>query len=418
MVSARVWQGREGINRMVDVAPSQVINGDELRALLAHESQPVISIFQPTVRAVVEPEENSLHLKDLLPAALKALQDTGMRAPAARELLAPMHALLEDRDFWRHQLEGLGLFRTPDLFRHYRLPVTVRELVFVGAEPHVKPLVATLFPTTRFFILALSQNSVRLLDCSRYAVHEVDLSQLDFPRNLTEALTYDDLQKPELQHHPTTGPGRAREGKAAVGGAKRGRRHAFHGHGESGEDHKDQLRRYFDAVDDGLWPVLRGETAPLILAAVDYLHPIYRAITRYQHVAEKGLMGNPDRARNEELHKEALELIEADNRAGLERLNDRFATSAARGLASADLGHVLKAAGEGRVEVAMVRGDVERWGTFSPTEGSVEPSEEQTPGTVDLLDLACRTTILHRGEAYVLDPEEVPGPDAAAIFRY
>jgi hypothetical protein len=282
----------------------------------------------------------------------------------------------------------------------------------------VKPLVASLFPTTRFFILALSQNAVRLLDCGRYAVHEVDLSAFAFPRNLAEALAYDDLQKPELQHHPTTGPGRAQEGKTPVGGGKQGRRHAFHGHGESGEDHKDQIHRFLDAVDDGLWPVLRAETAPLILAGVEYLHPIYREVTRYRHVAEKGIFGNPDRVRNEELHEQAVEFVEDNNRARLELLKDRWHAGANSGLATSDLADILAAAHEGRIEVAMVRGDLECWGTFLLTDRAIERVEQQTPGVVDLLDLVCRTTLLHGGEAYVLEPEDLPDSDAAAVFRY
>jgi hypothetical protein len=297
------------------------------------------------------------------------------------------------------------------------VPAPVREVVLVGAEPYVKPLVAALFPTTRFLILALSQQAVRLLDCTRYDVHEVDLSDVAFPRNLKEALAYDDLQKPELMHHPTTGPGRAQEGKAPVGG-KQERKHAFHGHGESGEDHGDQLHRFFDAVDDGLWQVLRAETAPLILAGVEYLHPIYREVTRYRHMAEKGIFGNPDRLRNEELHARALDFVQQDNRARLEQLTDRFHAGTSRGLATSDLGDILGAAHEGRVEVAMVRADVERWGTFSLTDGAVERVDHQAPGVVDLLDLVCRTTILHGGEAYALEPEDVPGPEAAAVFRY
>lgn len=389
---------------MVDVALSDVISSDELRSLLEHDSRPVVSIYHPTVRVAVEPEENSLHLKDLLPEALTGLQATGMRSSEARALLDPVRALLADRDFWLHQLEGLAIFRAPELLRFHRLTTTTREVVVVGPEPHIKLLLPTLFPTNRFFVLALSQNHIRLLDCNRHAAHEIDLSVLEFPRSLQQALVYDDLQKAELQHHPS--------------GGSQERRHAFHGHGDSGDEHKDQILRYFDAVDDGLWPLLRAQTAPLILAGVEYLHPIYREVTRYRHVAERGIFGNPDRMRNDELHRSALTIVEADVRASLDQLRDRFETAAAKGLASSDLGEVVRSAHEGRVDTVITRGDVERWGVFSPASGTIERRESPGPDTVDLLDAACRTTLTKGGHAYVLDAEEVPAGDVAAIFRY
>jgi hypothetical protein len=63
--------------------------------------------------------------------------------------------------------------------------------------------------------------------------------------------------------------------------------------------------------------------------------------------------------------------------------------------------------------------DVERWGVADSAGGIVEVHEQARPGDVDLLDLAMVETLRHRGNAYPLDPAELPdGGRPAAVLRY
>jgi hypothetical protein len=48
---------------------------------------------------------------------------------------------------------------------------------------------------------------------------------------------------------------------------------------------------------EGLGRVLAGDTAPLVLAGVGYLHTIYRDASSYPHLLDTDILGNPLRPR-------------------------------------------------------------------------------------------------------------------------
>jgi hypothetical protein len=395
----------------------QVISPDELRALLEDDSSVAVSVYLPTNRAAVEPGQNSLHLKNLVSDAREILEQE-VRRPEACRLIAPLDDLLGDNEFWLHQLEGLALFRTMKRFARYRLPYVVPERVVVGPACFVKPLFPALFPNEHFFVLALSQHAVRLLHCTRHGCEGIDLTPLGIPLSLEEALRYDDLQKPELQHHPTTGPGRVPVGQAA-GDGRGGRQHGFHGHGESGEGVKTQIRRYLQAVDAGLAKLLGAQSAPLIVAGVDYMRSIYRDVSHYRTILDQGIDGSPDRLSDASLHARALPIIEEHGRRGIERALESYETRRARGLASDELATVLEAAHAGRVDTLFARNDIEVWGSFDVASQSVHVHERAARGDVDLVDLAARQTFLASGTVYVRDASDMAGGvPVAASFRY
>jgi hypothetical protein len=389
----------------------ELVTHDDLRTLLVGDGSPAITVYVPTARVVVQAHENSLRLKNLLPKVCDELKLYGLRQHDIDDLVAPLKDLLDDREFWTTQHEGLALFRTSRSLMHFRLPFEVEEVALISDLPYVRPLLPALSPEGYFYILVMSQSATRLLRGTRLGYEEVDLTTLDIPRSLAETLRYDDLQKPELLTHPPGGTGRGSPAES------RGR--SFHGHGDSGEDHKSQLRRHFEALDAGICKLLASETAPLIIAAVDYLQPIYREVSHYGHVLDEGIYGNPDRARDDEIHEQALPIIAKARADEKEKLLDRFGSLAQRALATSDLPAALRAAHEGRVEVLLVATGEERWGIFDPATESVDIEGERTPETVGLVDLAARQTLLHGGAAYVLDGVEIPNESPiAAIYRY
>lgn len=407
---------------MARTTAPRIVTRADIEGLLSQTDSAVLSIYHPTERAVVQPEENSLHLKNLIGTATEALKNKGFRNKELDRFLEPLESMLRDRLAWMNQLSGLALFRTMDSFQAFRLPYRAPEVAHVGDAPYLTPLLPSLWPEQRFFVLALSQNAIKLIHCTRFAAAEVDLSEIDMPRSIADELRFDDLQKPELQHHTTTGPGRSAEGQAGeTGRQQRGRRHAFHGHGQDGDEQKDQITRFFQAIDRGLHEILREQHVPLILAGVDYLHPIYREASRYPNILEQHIEGNFDRMSVETLHEEALPIIEHKQRAELDDLRERFGNAGAHGLASSDLSEILQAADEGRIEVLFVRGTEPIWGRYDGSTHqlvSADPAAEFGDAE-DLHDLAARKTIQASGEVYVLGTEEMPS-DAhiAALFRY
>ncbi|MDQ3877558.1 MAG: hypothetical protein M3290_04310 [Actinomycetota bacterium] len=410
---------------MDSVARQHLITRSKLDDLLRKQGR-VLSIYHPTEKVAVEPEENSLHLKNLVAEAASALESEGLRRPEIDSFLAPIEQLLEDRDFWLHQWSGLALFRTADDFSFFRTPYNVPETISVGDSPLLKPLLPSLWPPARFYVLALSQAQVRLLHCTRFRFREVDLSTLDVPLSLEEALRYDDLDKPASQHHPVTGQGRGQAGLAAAGEGSQERTQAFHGHGESGEGQKTQIRRWFTTLDAGLQKVLRAENAPLIVASVEYIYGLWREVTKYGDLLDERIDGNVELLNAESLHEEALPIIERRTRDAIAGLRDRFGAGVPRDLASDDLHDVLNAAADGRVDTLFVRGDQTQIGTFDVAnrtvqvfyEGALNERPTEPPGD-DLQETAIRLVLESSGAVYVLGAEEMPGRrPTAALFRY
>src|SRR5918999_2804677 len=103
----------------------ELVTHDDLRALLVGDGSPAITVYVPTARVVVQAHENSLRLKNLLPKVCDELKLYGLRQHDIDDLVAPLQDLLDDREFWTTQHEGLALFRTSRSLMHFRLPFQV-----------------------------------------------------------------------------------------------------------------------------------------------------------------------------------------------------------------------------------------------------------------------------------------------------
>jgi hypothetical protein len=384
-----------------------LLSRSELRKLLEHREEWCVSIFMPTHRAGAEIQQDSIRLKNLLGDVEVRLVEGGLRRPEAQELLEPAYGLVPQHDFWRHQSDGLALFVSPTLFRPDRLPFDFEALTVVAGWFHLKPLLPLLAGDGRFYVLALSQNEIRLLQGTRYSVGQVDLDQV--PERLADILKWDDPEK-RLQWHTRTGS--KVDGRAAI----------FHGHGvASADDPKDYILRYFHRVNEGLSRLLADERAPMVLAGVDYLLPIYQQANTYPHLLSEGITGNPEELSAQELHEHAWSIIQPlfhreqqDAAARYQRL-----AGANSQRASSVVPAVVSAAYHGRVAILFVSLGQQQWGSFEPATNTVHKHEEAKPGDEDLLDFAAVHTYLNGGEVYAVEPQQVPD-DAplAAVFRY
>ncbi len=385
-----------------------LLSREELRLLMEERGGPCVSIYLPTHRVGAASQQDPIRFKNLIRQAEERLIAGGRRSSEAQELVRPARRLLEDDLFWQHQSGGLAVFLTRGKLSHYCLPLEFDELVVVTDRFHIKPLLRLFSGDGRFYVLALSQKHVRLLHGTRHTVSEVSVK--DLPQGLADALKYDNLEK-QLQLHS---PG---------GGNRAGRPAVYHGHGDVGvDDSKDNIRRYFRQIDQGLREVLRQEPAPLVLAGVDYLLPLYRDVNSQPHVLEQGITGNPDGLSAEHLHDQAWAVVEPYFATAQEEAVAHYRQLAGTGRTSRDLRRIVPAAHEGRVNSLFVALGVQRWGTYDPDAGDVSVHDERRVGDEDLLDLAAVQTLLHAGSVYAVDPDLVPDEDThgpvAAVFRY
>lgn len=394
-----------------------IVSSADLETLIRSSAEPALSLYMPTHRAGDQVRQDPIRLKNLIDRAEEQLLDHGLRRPEVAAFVEPLHKLVPRHRFWQHQSDGLAVFLSPEVARYYRLPLDFEERVFVGDRFYLKPLLPLISGDGRYYVLALSQDEVRLLQGTRYSVGQVDLE--DVPDNLAAALKWDDPER-QLQWHTETG---GQSDTVPTSGWRSVRRAIFHGHGVVEEDDsKEVLLRYFHMIDDGVSELLAGQRAPLVVAGVDYLHPLYADANTYDHLVEDGIVGNPEEWSAAELHERAWQIVqpvfERDRREALARYEQ--AAGAAEGLASDRLADIVPAAYMGRIDTLFVATEVERWGTFDADTNAVAALHaEPQPGDHGLLDLAAVQTLLNSGTVYAGPGEEVPGGNgAAAIFRY
>jgi hypothetical protein len=323
-------------------------------------------------------------------------------------MLSPALGLVKDSWYWQHQCEGLALFATPGDFHSYRLPLEFEELVVVGNRFHLKPLLPMLTCDGSFYVLALSQGSIRLLHGTRNTVGEVELKGV--PRSLDEALRYDEFER-SLQLHTATTP--------AAGGAARGT--IFHGQGAGADEAKlkKYILRFFHQLDKAVCECLAGERAPLVLAGVEFIRALYREADHYQHLADEDIDGNPNRLSAEELHRRGWEtvapLFEKCRREAVDRYNRLVGSGDNR--AASDIESIVPAAYYRRIETLFVPIGQRFWGFFNPQDNEVQVDSERKPGDEDLLNFALIHTLRNKGTVYAVPPKEMPaGAAIAAMF--
>src|SRR5262245_50752464 len=143
--------------------PTDIPTRAQLERLLAAREPSSVSIYLPTDPASRGDAER-IELKNLAREASTQLEQAGAARADVAAIDEELDDLAGDNEFWRHQARSLALFLTPTTSTTFRLPHNLAAVVEVADRFHLKPLLRTLtFPHTAF-VLALSQNGVRLLE--------------------------------------------------------------------------------------------------------------------------------------------------------------------------------------------------------------------------------------------------------------
>lgn len=381
---------------------------DELKRLTKVRSDCCISFYMPTHPAAASTDDQRIRYKNLLRRAEECARELAPKNKSLSESLAAAKRLMDNNHFWRYQSEGLTVFIAPDFFTYYRLPLQFDETFSVSGRFYIKPLLQLFMADGRFFILALSQGDIRLFSCTRHRVVQIGLK--DVPTSMEESLQYDSKTS-QLQFHTGT----------SESGAPGGNRPAmFHGHGGGIDDRKDEIFRFFLDVDQGLRPILAGERAPLVLAGVEYLLPLFRKATTYSHVLDDAVTGNPEQLKPEELHSKALKSVLPELWRQQRESIARYRDIIGKGYTAAGVRSVVPAAAHGKVDSLFVAIGEKMPGWYDPQANQVIVSDGPARGNEDLLDLAVVETIRHGGSVYALERQHMPEQDSAvaAVLRY
>jgi hypothetical protein len=388
-----------------------LITKDELKRLAQVNDPPAVSLYLPLEQEVDKHDQNRIRLKNLLAEAEKQLQQHYNLSPQEiADLLQPAARLIADGRFTTNLTlnHGLAVFLSTTGADIYTLPVPFTEQLKIAARFYLAPLLPLLMENGRFYILALSQNEIRFWRATAHTINEVWLSN-DIPTSLADALKWEDPEA-QIQWHSST--------SSQVTGF--GRRSAiFHGHGVTGgETRKDNIREYFRQIAAGIDDILKEQKAPLILAGVDYLLPIYQSVSRYPHLMERGITGNPEHVSPQDLREQAWEIAAPHFEQARQEAAALYANQAQTELATEDMEQVVTAAHYGFIDVLfMVDRESQYWGAFDEDQALIIRHDQEKPDSQDLLERAAVQTLLNGGVVYALSPAQMGGAQAAALLR-
>jgi len=376
---------------------------DDLKALLALRDPPCLTLYQPTHRHHPDNLQDRIRFRNLV----KGLEDAVRQAHPAdtTTLLAPFHALADDRAFWNHALDGLAVLGGRGVFRAYRLQRPVVERQVVADRFHAKPLLRTLQSADRYQVLGLSRHAIRLFEGNRDVLDEIEPAA-GVPRTITDALG-DELTEPHLT-------------VASYGGVGRGQSAMHHGHGSKAEEVDVDAERYFRAVDRAVLERHSRPTGlPLILVTLPEHRTLFHALSHNPHLLDEGLDVHPDALTPDELRRRVWEVVEPRYLTRLARLVEAFGGARAQDLGDDDVGRVAQAVVAGRVGTLLVEAERVVAGSIDEGSGDFRPGDLDDPEVGDALDDLASSALLRGADVVVVPAERMPtSTGVAAIYRY
>lgn len=397
-----------------------ILNAADVRQLHDQRGEDLISIYIPTEKAGGAIQRNPIRLKNQLQAVEAELEERGLAHEHVRRRLQSAYDLCGDREFWRRQSQGLALFIQPegetDLFR---LPVRFESLTRIAHRFHTKRMLPALAGDERFYVLALSQDGVRLLSGSRFQVEQVQIPD-GLPDSLEEMLAAQDVVAWRQARFRAAGRISGPSSDTAAS-TERGGGCSLHSVSYVvEEDEKQRILEFFRRVDEGVCQILHGKREPLVLAGVEYLLPLYEEANTYVSLlTEDYVTGNPEELSAEELHDAAWGIVEPIFERRRAKLAEDFHAMQPRDQATVDLEEAVRAAHYGRVDTLWVRRGECVWGLFDSDTGQTTVEEEPRIDNYDLLDDAALSVLENSGRVYVVTEEEMPADSAiAALLRH
>lgn len=376
-----------------------ILTQERLRPLLQVKSGPCISIYLPTHRYHPGTEQDPIRFKNALKEAERLLSDR-YSPQEIRALLDPV-AALPNVEFWRHQADGLAVLRSRDVLEQFRLPLIMPELVVVAESFHVRPLIRCLNSNERYFLIALTQNGVSVYEGSMASLTPTEVPGL--PDSLS-AFSDKSRHSRALSAHATGRGSGSRQVHAAGGGET---------------STEGDLAPYFRAIDRALQRALRHDTAPVILAGVEYYLPIYRQVSHLKNLADVIVGGSPDAMTPDELRSKAWSVAESVLRRNEELALEKYRRAAERKHTCETLEEVAREARRGRVRRLFLASGVRIWGTIDPITGQIHrTAAQQGSQDDDVLDDVAEAVFQYGGDVITLPFDRVPnGREVAAELR-
>jgi hypothetical protein len=381
----------------------------EFKALAQIKGETCVSLYLPTSPLVDNIRANRIAFKDLAREALAQLREAGAdkrKIAVFKERfdhLAGLDHDVQDEDkirklqrakpdpfdtFWHYQANGLAVLSTSGLMRMFRLPNPPKPLAEVADRFHLTPLIRAMTSPHDIFVLALAEESVRLIRAFAN-FPPVRLQIPDLPRNAEEA-----TRRPSFH-------------------VRAPRRRLQNLEGE-----KVLLHKYVRKVEQAVHGVLAGLSTPLVLAAEEPLASMFRSLNTYPRLADEMIEGNPDLTTDAELEVAAIPILDHFYSRELKAVITRYDELKPR-RATTDVSYAAHAATAGAIDQLLVDLDAVVPGLVSDIDGSVIYSASDDAETYSVVDEVARRALYTGARVLGAKREELPDrAPLAAILRY
>ncbi len=361
---------------------------EEVGNLNLIRSDASISIYLATTPISRETEQTRVTLNNLIKKAIKQLEAAGIEKPRIQLLQQQFDDLLTDTEFWDYQANSLAILATPDSLRTYRLANRLQNIVEVSDRFHLNPLLRAVSFSHAAYILALSENAVRLIQISP-DLPAKEIIVPNMPDNAQDATNnVVDKDSSGKSHRPAP--------------------HAHHAY----------LANYVRKINAALRPLHLYSNSPIILAATQPLDTIFRSLTRL-NLLPTSITGNPEHLSAAELALAARPVLDAHYQSLIDDFHRLFIQRTGQKRATTDISDAARLATFGGIEGLLVDIDSVVAGVVNEETGAVSFAGESDAINYGIVDeISCRA--LRTGaKVMAVRKADIPGGhDLAAITRY
>jgi len=220
---------------------------------------------------------SAAEMKDALNQVRAKLKE---RQIDAAGLLDPIGPAVNQYRAGNRNRGAVAVLRSPSTLEVFGVNRSMPAIADVGDHFHAGALLSIIESQKHFYILALSQNRTRILECNESAVDEIPFPE-GFPTSLAESM---ETRQPDhvLDNSSAGGPSTGSMGRVMFGT------------GTDREGKDEYLHNFFRQVDRAVNVVLKGSKDALVPVGVEHEIALYGRLNTYAGLVEPGVHGAAD----------------------------------------------------------------------------------------------------------------------------